>query len=114
MKDLKTQEAGRRKLYWAKKVLGYCKVTFLQGVGRGVGSGRLLTGADQEIPNRLVSDSISGRAKTESEPQCCDQTQHKQPHLGCDILFLTIQTMEWYTVLRFETSYQAMKRHEGK
>ena len=38
IKDFCTKEEGTRKLYWAKKQIGYCKVTFLQEIARGVSS----------------------------------------------------------------------------
>ena len=45
--------AGTRKLYWAKKRIGCCKVPFPVGDGR-VYLADYLTNAEQAIPNWLV------------------------------------------------------------
>lgn len=54
-----------RKLYQTKKQVGYCRLTFLQGMedDRGVYREDYLTGAAQVIPDCLVQDSISARAR---------------------------------------------------
>lgn len=54
MKDLYRQKgAGARKLYQTEKQVGYCKVTFLQGMA-GVYQVDYLTNADQAIADHLV------------------------------------------------------------
>ena len=51
MKDFYRQKgAGTRKLYEAKKWVGYCKVTFFWGMA-GVYQADYLTSADQAIPD---------------------------------------------------------------
>ena len=49
MKDFYSQkEAGKKKLHQTKKWVGYCKVTFLQGMA-GVCQADYLTSADPAI-----------------------------------------------------------------
>ena len=51
-----------RKLYWAKKQIGYCMVlSFREWQGS---AGRLPNSTDQETPDGLVLDFTSGKAKT--------------------------------------------------
>lgn len=47
----------------ARNLVGYCKVTFLQGIA-GMNQADGLTSVDQVTPDCLVEESISGRAET--------------------------------------------------
>lgn len=64
MKDFYRREgAGIRKLYQAKKWVDYCKVTSVQ-VKAEVYQVDSLSSADQEIPDWLVQDFITGKVET--------------------------------------------------
>lgn len=62
MKDFYRQkDAWVRKLYLAKKWIGYCQMVFFMGVRRGL-LGSLPSSCYQVVLDWLVEDTISGRA----------------------------------------------------